>query len=82
MKFERKVTPTIMDGEVVRWREVVPEGMRGGEVSASRNGVMVSGPFGIMNSRQDADVLVELIREACIEADRLCRRDGLWSPKR
>jgi hypothetical protein len=44
IQFRRKKTPTIMDGLVVRW--TVSKGhSRAGEISASRNGVLVSGYF-------------------------------------
>lgn len=42
MEFERKDTPTVMDGMVVRWKGMV-EWRNYPEISASRNGVCISG---------------------------------------
>ena len=50
MKFEREETPTVMDGIVIRWRAIVgwhdiPE------ISASRNGVLISGSWPVLEGK-------------------------------
>lgn len=64
--------PTIMDGPVVRWRLGVNRRMANlnappdwsCEVSASRNGVMLSGSTGLMETRTHVGLLVRVLELA------------------
>ncbi len=48
MEFQKTVTATIMDGEVVRWKGIVTWS-NVPEISASRNGVLISGAWPVVN---------------------------------
>jgi len=48
VKFEKKITATIMDGEVVRWQGKV-NWTNVPEISASRNGVLICGAWPVMD---------------------------------
>lgn len=60
-------TPTIMDGLVVRFRLRNPPWQNEPEVSASRNGVMLSGAWPVMDERELAVLgkLLGLALECC-----------------
>lgn len=78
MKFERSDTPTIMDGKVVRFH-LKNHGT--GEISASRNGVMVSGYFPAMTSRYEVASFLKQLMEAVDLADSISASDrngGNW----
>lgn len=60
--WEIHETPTICDGLVVRWTQKHDRGVRGLEISASRNGVMVSGFMG--HATKNVDGIVAVLREA------------------
>jgi hypothetical protein len=49
MEFNRDETPTIMDGLVVRWKGKVNYANYP-EISASRNGVLISGAWPVMTA--------------------------------
>lgn len=76
MKFLCKVTPTIMDGLVVRWQL---EGRGDGEVSASRNGVLICGGWPVLSTDgieglkqvlDKAHICVGVIQRADQQSDR------------
>lgn len=48
LRFAREETPTIMSGRVVRWLMVPAPWHNCPEVSASRDGVLISGAWPIM----------------------------------
>lgn len=54
--FARKETPTIMDGLVIRW-QLGGGGPFTGEISASRNGVLICGTWPTF---RDPEALVEI----------------------
>lgn len=72
MEFDRNVTPTIMDGEVVRWQGRV-SWLTKPEISASRNGILISGAWPVFD-----EVGLETIKNtldlAVIEYHRLKKR--------
>jgi hypothetical protein len=47
--MKAKITPTVMDGIVVRW-QVDPDNHHLGEISASRNGVAIGGYFPLLTT--------------------------------
>lgn len=55
MDFYRVEHHTIMSGLVVRYCEIVPDGIRGCEVSASREGVLIQGGT-FRHLRTDEDI--------------------------
>ena len=69
MKFKKSVTPTIMDGEVVRWEGDVNYANKP-EISASRNGVSISGAWPIMKPSA-IDTVVSTLNIAITEHLRL-----------
>lgn len=61
MQFTRKDTPTIQDGLVVRY-QLEPDSPGGGEISASRNGVCISGYFPTMSEEMVQEFLDTLYK--------------------
>lgn len=56
-------TPTIQDGLVIRWNPD-PENYRAGEVSASRNGILISGFWDVWRTRDEIAAFNALIEQA------------------
>ena len=63
MIFEREETPTIMDGKVVRWKAKTGW-VNQPEISASRNGVAISGAWPTFT---DVDSVKTQLDEAYLE---------------
>lgn len=74
MKFTCKVTPTIMDGLVVRWKL---DGWGDGEISASRKGVLISGNWPIMGA-DGVELLKKMLDRAhgCFRVIEQADREG------
>lgn len=64
--FEREETPTIMDGLAFRWSMNVGWSNRP-EISASRNGVSLSGCWPILHSVERVDAIKRQLGEAFVE---------------
>ena len=62
MKFEKKITATIMDGEVVRWQGQV-NWVNQPEISASRNGILICGAWPVTDE-MGIDVIKNTLDEA------------------
>ena len=58
MEFIRRDTPTIMDGEVVRYE------CGNFEINASRNGVSTNGFMPMIKNQEDLEVIFEYFRRA------------------
>lgn len=69
MIFEREETPTIMEGRVVRWKGKVPWANYP-EISASRNGVLISGAWPVVT---DVESIISQLNEALREYGQLAR---------
>lgn len=88
MNFERRDTHTIMDGMVHRYgggiargsvRELFSGTMRtdwSGEISASRNGVLVSGAWPVLKRREDVDAFAAQLAQAWADHVELKACDG------
>lgn len=63
MKFEREDTPTIMDGQVIRWTSKTGW-VNKPEISASRNGVCISGAWPTINNSEDLQDVKEKLADA------------------
>ena len=59
MEFTRKETQTIMDGLVIRWYGQVIW-VDHPEISASRNGVLISGSWPVVKSVQEIKDILDL----------------------
>lgn len=66
--FERRDTPTIMDGVVVRYQE--GQDHRAGEISASRNKVLITGDINIRSRAKLGEVL-QTICQAFLQYEHL-----------
>ena len=64
--FDREETPTIMDGLVIRWTMKVGWSNRP-EISASRNGVCLSGCWPTLKSVEELDAVKRQLGEAFVE---------------
>lgn len=73
MKFVRKDVPTIMDGLVVRYK-LASEFSGDGEISASRNGVCISGYFPVMSEELVLE-LMAVLHKALIQHRHIERTD-------
>ncbi len=58
MEWERVETPTIMDGLVVRWYGKVSWENKP-EISASRNGVLISGAFPVLTDVSSVKAMLD-----------------------
>ena len=64
MKFTKEETPTIMDGKVIRWKLENVNWPNKPEISASRNGVLISGAWPVVSSREPIDQIISQLNEA------------------
>ena len=72
--FTRTRTPTIMDGVVIRWTLVgYDRWAQPGEISASRNGVLISGSWPVLSDPEELATIKATLDEA-VEAHRRLRR--------
>lgn len=74
--FDREETPTIMDGLVIRWTMKVGWASKP-EISASRNGVGLSGHWPILHSVGQIDAVERQLGEAFVEHLAMKRRSRL-----
>lgn len=69
--MKAKINPTIMDGVVVRWN-VDPDNHHRGEISASRNAVMVTGSWTLSTMPEFLE-FERVLRSARQIADRIAK---------
>lgn len=73
MKFTRQDTPTVMDGLVVRYKNGEFQGDL--EISASRNGVMISGYSRAIKSKKDLMEFSMCMTKAYRQYERISSRN-------
>jgi hypothetical protein len=83
MEFHLRYTPTIMDGPVLRWeggfrrgtyRDIFSGESRtdwSGEISASRNGVIIAGDWAPLTSAEEVAAFAETMNKALAAHQRL-----------
>lgn len=72
MQFYRKDTPTIMSGLVVRYR--VFSDHYNGEISASRDGVLIQGAFPSVMAKESIDEICAVLQRAHEQFDKALRK--------